>query len=1239
MPNSTRSLGIVICLFLFVGVQHAESNEPKFGFFGIQIEGTSSGVRVKGVTDPALVAGSPLQPQDLLVEIEATNDSETAFYELRLENASGLLAGPITEIANVRVMRDGSMLDLAVPRLAVPDSSAAMVFLAALVAFNPNAPEAPVVSERFKESIRDLRHQVVTQIFDNQRARLSRMPGSLSACVACCVLEKDELGRRFGVESPEWHGAKQSEEFFRSLEQLVSNSPEIVSQILEARAGVTADLRASNWPSCIRHAETAIKLIEDNLSQGTELALGVLEYQKAVALYSSNEMDRSETSCLAALKHLDAVPSEVTRYHVDAYDLLAIISQVRGDFDANAKMLGFAHDAMGKLGSTSEIDVLKLRLRKANAIARVAQTNRDGNLVALAMAEMRATFDAATDGSLLDRKWSAAEMRNLSGVISETTTFLTRNSYDPLLTFQVSSTAIAALQGLGADPLLLSNLYLGRGNIRAKNGDPKNAIPDYRKAIDLLPESSDPSGVRTARIQYSLVEARYQAEPPSDDLLRELQAVLATFNDGSGDKQGDIVKIMSLTGLVASRLGKADLAIQYFDKVIASFDNVPSLQHARELHNYADALSRIGRHDQACEKFESALIMMRRDLKLDLLEVESLRTATALLVHQMLYGDRWGAQRQAIRLMFNVLQKLGRLPMNELHPTIDLLRPELNDLFQVPIGLPAKNTSDRRISWSSADEAVDQALKEDVYQSILGYRKLIFDQQSFSARLAARNEMESEYEEKIRKLVGELAKTAEGTAEQLEILAAVAKQQRIHEQSIRGIMEEFQMLVELPSAELGPTAAPAESEGPLDLIQRSLKPNQILVDYFSVNNVFSQFSARPSNISKEHWDQRSFVDLWVAIITSNAVEIMRLGDRSLLTQYLARHKLEETPFRQGHPGQQLSELLAIDRLVKSLDLQKKGKQTAVVFSGDMAIPLIPFAALPVSNDRYLIEAVQSVEFHPSPLNYFGGQRDGGEIGVSNDLLLTVVSQKNSPAGAAAEENAIAGLTKQNAPVFSRVVRLKGNDPRLDEESVNATVILAASHGVSPVLSDLPGGKNRLREISIVPAELFVGMSDMVDIEAGTGPFLSVNRLQRQRMDKCYFAVFSGCRTALGELNLFSPVRSLQMAAIHAGARSSIGTISDVYDNSSQVMVTRMFELMFQAESKVTPCIALAEAQREMISNYRFDPEIMSLVKRGAGRSGSVMEDPQQKVTAAVPFGEKLPPIHWATYMITQQSNQ
>lgn len=435
----------------------------------------------------------------------------------------------------------------------------------------------------------------------------------------------------------------------------------------------------------------------------------------------------------------------------------------------------------------------------------------------------------------------------------------------------------------------------------------------------------------------------------------------------------------------------------------------------------------------------------------------------------------------------------------------------------------------------------------------------------------------------------------------------------------------------------------------VDAVRKQLQPNEILVDYARVRIFDFKADSWPSAWKPDHYAA------WI-IPPSGAgrVRVLDLGSADHIDGLISSYREEmrsslgaggaiatkgekaaESILRQK--GRALAK--AIFDPVESAIRDKPGQRKieTVVIGPDSNLWLVPWAALPDEEARYIVERYDLLTVTSARdllRNGFPGEKQGQAVVFADpdyDLAQSAKAARHPTKArrigpvrrlpASADEAALvrpvlAGITK------AKPVTYTGADAT--ETAAKALrgprIVHFATHGFfladQHFALDQGDFQTRTAELPAISKSLITGSGELMtspflrsglmlagcNVTAPAGPqsaddgVLTGMEVLGMDLSGTELAVLSACETGIGEIHCGEGVAGLRQAFLVAGADAVLATLWLVEDRSTTEMVA---SFMGEWESCASPVVALARAQRTAIAEGRRSRQAAHPVYWGA----------------------------------------
>jgi CHAT domain-containing protein len=350
-----------------------------------------------------------------------------------------------------------------------------------------------------------------------------------------------------------------------------------------------------------------------------------------------------------------------------------------------------------------------------------------------------------------------------------------------------------------------------------------------------------------------------------------------------------------------------------------------------------------------------------------------------------------------------------------------------------------------------------------------------------------------------------------------------------------------------------------------------------------------------------------FFDLGPADAVDSLIDEFRTA---VITQPRRRMNRDEVGWRA--PGEAV-----YGRLVKPLVASLTGIQKLIIVP-DAKIGVLPIGSLPVSGDRFLIDAFEvSYRFSSHGL---GPMRYEEDFGVEGKPVVLGAPDYGARSGAKLEEpledDAFLAQFRSGSSRFEplaeaadecrEIARLFDVPPRLGKDAAegelktlaNPEILHISTHGFFLEKSTLPdteskpavSGRAALDDPLDRAGLAFSGANAYLDgdqlppgAEDGILYASEVAGLNLMRTD---LVTLSACQTGLGDVRSGDGVHGLQRAFTAAGARSVVCSLWEVPDRPTRILFTRFYE---EIRKKRLRSEALQTVVRELARQYPLNP--------------------------------------------------
>ncbi len=334
----------------------------------------------------------------------------------------------------------------------------------------------------------------------------------------------------------------------------------------------------------------------------------------------------------------------------------------------------------------------------------------------------------------------------------------------------------------------------------------------------------------------------------------------------------------------------------------------------------------------------------------------------------------------------------------------------------------------------------------------------------------------------------------------------------------------------------------------------------------------------------------------------------------------------------------------------------------VLISPDGPLGAIPFAALPQSDGRFLIET-QRLATVPAPQLLAAGESPGVRSEPGRPLLAVgdldygstsgdpQDSSASRPAsrggrggqqfdpipGTAAEIEAIRQLMEKRGLAVDVLSQRRATEVAFREQAPRYQILHVATHGffadpsaqsaeAALVAAPSTGPGARVFDSGLLSGLAMSSANTGGDAATGDG-ILTASEIATIDLSGVDLAVLSACETGLGKEVTGEGLLGIQRAFQVAGARSTVSSLWKVNDHTTQVLMARFYA---NRSNGMTDLDALREAQIWML---RHPQEVWSTRTTAAERG-----DQRVKPKSAAPATKQLDPEYWAAFTLSGHSS-
>lgn len=384
-------------------------------------------------------------------------------------------------------------------------------------------------------------------------------------------------------------------------------------------------------------------------------------------------------------------------------------------------------------------------------------------------------------------------------------------------------------------------------------------------------------------------------------------------------------------------------------------------------------------------------------------------------------------------------------------------------------------------------------------------------------------------------------------------------------------------------------------------VQSRLGPHDVLVEFAAFSRTdFQDWSG----------ESRKVYAAW--IIRSDSVEAVELGDAERIHKdvELLRKLLEDAPRRIREDGEAKAEkayreaaTTLAEKVLHPLLPHLKDKSNWIL-APDGALWVVPFAALPLSDDKYVAES-HAVRYAVSGRDMLPARSSG--IRPNNPVLIADPNfdsgrpqskpgpsddRRTSLGGHPAPGNVprLPGTQAEAATIRPQLEQFTGLKPHLivgDDASTdvflrlrNPRVLVLSTHA----FFSSERGTDKTLDNPLLRCGLLLAGCNGTDDGGSAGVLTGLNVLAAD-LRGCEFVVLSACETGLGDVLNGQGVAGLRQAFQLAGAESVAATLWRVPDRPTAELMALFFGRLAAGGSKAA---ALREAQSAMIVQRRDD---------------------------------------------------
>ncbi|HWA97854.1 MAG TPA: CHAT domain-containing tetratricopeptide repeat protein [Pirellulales bacterium] len=474
---------------------------------------------------------------------------------------------------------------------------------------------------------------------------------------------------------------------------------------------------------------------------------------------------------------------------------------------------------------------------------------------------------------------------------------------------------------------------------------------------------------------------------------------------------------------------------------------------------------------------------------------------------------------------------------------------------------------------------------------------------------------------------------SDGSADTQQTLTDLSVRKERLEQQLAARCDAFRETLSRPSVEA---------------LVRAMPRDAVLIDYV---DYWHREAAKPATKQREHWDRR----LAAFVVSTN--DPLRLVDLGPLDTAAAAINAWRRDFGQTTSGRAAGRRLR-EQIWAPLEAHLAGAKKLLI-SPDGPLGQFPFAALPtIEGDCYLLEdlpiaivpsPVELVEVNTSPqlttppTLLIVADVDYGHSDDAGDSPLPTKPRNtwSDLPGTKAERDAILKVFGQQFRQGKQIdlERAAATEQAFRHFAPTATYLHLATHGYfSPAPSRAPNDARRpkpaLGGMSTTVfdqsvASLHPGVrsgfvlagANLPASQVGDG-LLTAEEVMSLDLRRVQLCVLSACETGLGEVASGEGLLGLQRAFQAAGANTVVASLWQVPDLSTQLLMTRFYENLWQR--KMTKLDALRDAQLWMLREVPRNPDLLAQTTRGLGL------DLAEDATTTT----RLSPRHWAAFILS-----
>lgn len=803
---------------------------------------------------------------------------------------------------------------------------------------------------------------------------------------------------------------------------------------------------------------------------------------------------------------------------------------------------------------------------------------------------------------------------------------------------QLLRSSIRILQKIGADEeKSLANVYMNLATLYQANGEVAKAETLYLETIRIYEKLFGVDTIEPARARGNLATL-YQSVSQWDKAIAEHQRSLKVFQTRLGAESLDAARSMANLANIATLQEKPELAEELYRQVLAIREKKLGANHpdiALTRLALGLALVELKRMPEAREQMELSLRIRREAIgpesrevadtltSLGLLEVRNGQPQQGMLFLEQAFGLRtkilpeWhvdvamahankaralGAQQnwKAAAAEFASSRRGIRNYINQVLPTladqeqVDFLRRNDEPHLHGALGLALQLPLDQVIVRESGEWALNG--KAVVQQSVAERALLARDRNDPQLKVI------SVELQRVRKQLATLANQTTGQA--------AAKQKELVAQE-----RELARQVSLRSGR-----APVSAWVGLDEVRAKLPAKGVFVNFVRWHP-FDYTSGKPA---KEKADRYI---AWLMRADQEAIQFLDLGECDVIDRAIteARTELNRAPKSLPELGEKGAEaelrksLLPLTELILKPILSKAGNVEHLLLSPDSMLWLVPWCALPVEGEKYLLEEmdlcylvsgrelVEQAKHEAAgvPVLFADPAYDlepNAVLAATREVFRQAANANPQPeqtirsmkSRLGAVERLPATLLEANA-VQPSIKEFTAKDSQLysDKFALEAVfkalrqprVLMLSTHGFFRDASVTAGGDSTqgnpllgcglmLAGCNRPPVQLVTTAEDGV---------LTALEIVETDLRGTELVVLSACETGLGTVRNGEGVAGLRQAFQLAGAQAVVSTLWSIPDRDSALIVVEFFQQLASGSPKAA---ALQKAQLKRLNSRR-----------------------------------------------------